>query len=247
MDAFTHCVESYLSTTVPPDLRRDRPGGAAARLPGAGSGRPRRRRTPRRGGPDDGRPARAASASTRGWAWSTRSRTPWGRRGGRITGRSTRSCCRTPCGSTARRRGRRLSDLAARLGLGRSGEGPAHLITLDRAGPGPPPPAPPPRRRRRPPPRPDRRVRPPGHARPLPPHQPPALHPGRHGRPARPGVVSRHRRRRQDRRSTWPPGSRSSERLRSLRNLGGGGSPAWRVNSGQRRRRGLYRGETDEK
>ena len=47
-----------------------------------------------------------------------------------ITGRSTRSCCRTPCGSTARPPRPRIAELAARLGLGRSGDGAGHLITL---------------------------------------------------------------------------------------------------------------------
>ena len=83
----------------------------------------------------------------------------------------------------------RMSELATRVGLGRGGDGPGHLITLTELVLAR---LPLPRRlgaARRPAPRQDRRVRPSGHARPLPSHQPPPLHPGGHGKPARTGVV----------------------------------------------------------
>ena len=50
--------------------------------------------------------------------------------GGRaIMGRSTRSCCPMPCGSTVGPPRARMVELAGRLGLGRSGDADRHLIT----------------------------------------------------------------------------------------------------------------------
>ena len=134
-------------------------------------------------GVDDGGVARRDQLSQGAGRGPFAARTRSGRRGGSTTGRSTRSCCRTPSGSTARRRppgspGR--PGRAARPGPGRRRpRAPDHV---DRALADAPPLAATARGGGGPPPRPDRRLRPARDARPLPPDQPTPLHAGRHSK-----------------------------------------------------------------